>query len=1008
MDRSPVPGLDRILGWLNRYLAMAGTAVAVLLAISLWLTVERGAVQSHVSVMRYDATRLHGADILPYEATAAMRDTKGSPTVAWFLVTIPPSPEAATDRHLVLETGVNQVDAIWSLPVPGAREPARQIELKDSPIGHLALLTRQGPDTGARWLVRYRSPGIGKPKINVIPADRLGDAIAERTLHAAIYTTIFLVLATFSAVIALSASEWSFLVMSAWLLMALRVLAVNEGWGVQWLSDMIGPDGRALLLPTTLAAHGMFAIALFIALMGRERVPTVQMKVFQWAQISLCVLAPSAVLLSPTWSYLLIWAVSLASLGMGAPTSAWIAWKHRDPIAAVVALGWVFALLGMSSELAYGLDLIRTPPSFLNARIGSLAGALLCALALALRIREESKGRSAASDAYREARNELARSYDEMPIGLFTCNESGQIIRFNPAFAEIHRKLRGASPVLNDTSLSDIAEADAVRAVMARDLTSDSVVVTAEAVRGLEPVTLSIRARPRGPFTECSVEDISRRIAAEQALARLNDHDPLTEALNLHGLHAALEMALTRVRLGVSCGVIAVDIDRFKVLNELYGYTTADTVLVTVAARLRPVLGPGDLLARVSDSFHIVSVDRRTDSLAALAQHLLNAVSARSIELEGRVHSVTASVGVIELDGAMETRDAIAAVTQACDSAKLRGRNRIAQPSTSDSTVNGYLEDLKVQAHLRDHLQRQRFHLVMQPIISLLDPRDRLRYEVLIRMRGEDGQIIPPSRFIPAAERNGQMPHIDRWVLLQTLTFLQEHPAHSQRLDYATINLSGASLNDPRFVEDAIAMINDFPTLWPKVCVEITETVALADRQATRRFADRIHQLGGRIALDDFGAGFTSFAYMRELGADIVKIDGSFISDIDTNVANHSITRMLANLSHELGMHCVAEWVETPAIVEALMEIGIDFGQGFGLARPLDPIDLLRAGSSMDLVADPRVRQLLEHGPTGASPVLAPSGTSGGTSRIERRSIAAPEPFAIAPVLPDMPQDGMR
>jgi len=167
-------------------------------------------------------------------------------------------------------------------------------------------------------------------------------------------------------------------------------------------------------------------------------------------------------------------------------------------------------------------------------------------------------------------------------------------------------------------------------------------------------------------------------------------------------------------------------------------------------------------------------------------------------------------------------------------------------------------------------------------------------------------------------------------------------------------------LNDARFVDNTFSMISDFPSVMRKLCFEITETVALADQGATKRFSERVHSMGGKVALDDFGAGYTSFTYLREIEADIIKIDGSFVRDIRRNPANLSITRMIVDLSHELGKRCVAEWAEGPDDVATLMQLGVDYGQGYALARPMAPETLASAHSGGDLVVEPTVRALLE------------------------------------------------
>ena len=438
------------------------------------------------------------------------------------------------------------------------------------------------------------------------------------------------------------------------------------------------------------------------------------------------------------------------------------------------------------------------------------------------------------------------------------------------------------------------------------------------------------------------------------------DHDVLTETLNQRGLNDAVNLAIDQVKAGIPCTMIDMDIDRFKTLNDLYGHIVGDEVLVLAARRIAPLVPAAAALARIGDSFKLVLSHSDSSHALRIANEIHLAITGKPFDIAGRSLSLSASLGVLAIDTSMTAADAIASAAHACADAKNAGRNRIVQVERKDRALHGYLEELRVQASLRDRLDDQRFFLEMQPIVSLTSPFERMNYEVLIRLRAEDGSIIQPGKFIPAAERNGQMSLIDRWVLTRTLQWLSDHPAHAARLDYATINLSGSSLNDARFVDNAIAIIAEFPALTAKICFEITESVALTDRAATSRFASRVHSMGGKIALDDFGAGYTSFTYLREIEADIIKIDGSFVRDITLNPANHAITRMIAELSHELGKTCVAEWAEDPATLSALIDIGVDYGQGFALGRPMDPMRLCVAPSCGDLVTDPDVRKLLK------------------------------------------------
>ena len=262
-------------------------------------------------------------------------------------------------------------------------------------------------------------------------------------------------------------------------------------------------------------------------------------------------------------------------------------------------------------------------------------------------------------------------------------------------------------------------------------------------------------------------------------------------------------------------------------------------------------------------------------------------------------------------------------------------------------------------ANLQDKVQNDRYFLEFQPIVALQHAERSLNYEVLIRMRGEDGSVVPPGKFIGAAERNGMMAQIDRWVLRSILEWLDDNPSHRERLSFATINISGASLNDARFVDDAFSMIAEHPMAMPKLCFEITESVALHDLGSTRRFVDRVRLYGAKLALDDFGAGYTSFNYLKEIPADFIKIDGSFVKDINRNPANFSITRTIVDLTHELGMRSIAEWAETADTVRTLIDMGVDYGQGFVLARPMDKRIVTSATSCIDLVRDPDIASMV-------------------------------------------------
>jgi EAL domain-containing protein (putative c-di-GMP-specific phosphodiesterase class I) len=260
-------------------------------------------------------------------------------------------------------------------------------------------------------------------------------------------------------------------------------------------------------------------------------------------------------------------------------------------------------------------------------------------------------------------------------------------------------------------------------------------------------------------------------------------------------------------------------------------------------------------------------------------------------------------------------------------------------------------------------LPLDRFFIVAQPIVSLQSPSACFNYEVLVRMRGENDEVLNPGHFLKAIERNGLVSQLDRFVLRSTLQWLHANPEHVEKLSYASVNLSGGSLNDNRFLEDALAIMQDFQELAPKICFEITESVALGDINNTRHFADRVKSMGCFLALDDFGAGYTSFSYMKDFPADVVKIDGAYVKNMRRRSMDYAIVRAVTDLSHEIGMSVVAEWAETPDLISALARMGVDYGQGWALGKPMDMDRLLTGNCAADFVAEPELKKILTNPP---------------------------------------------
>ena len=361
--------------------------------------------------------------------------------------------------------------------------------------------------------------------------------------------------------------------------------------------------------------------------------------------------------------------------------------------------------------------------------------------------------------------------------------------------------------------------------------------------------------------------------------------------------------------------------------------------MLEVARRLGDQLPPAATVGRIGgDEFLAVLPGLDLAAAKTEAQRILTSLTRETVDFEGLQLNVEASIGVIEATPGMQTRELLAYADEACAQSKRSGRGRITALDASNELLVNYRAEKLYGTQLKFRLPTERMRIFAQPIVPLQSGFEVMSYEVLLRTEDEHGRIEAPARLIAAAERQGAMAAIDRFVLGRTVAHLAEHPAHTRDLGFVSVNLSGMSLNDERFVNDAIALLREHRAIASKICLEITESVALYDISSTRRFVDEMHAIGATIALDDFGAGYTSFAYLKELPATLLKIDGQFITGLGSGAKNHGIVRAIQQVGRELGMQCLAEWVEDEATLQILVDLDVDYAQGyvFSRAKPIE------------------------------------------------------------------------
>jgi diguanylate cyclase (GGDEF)-like protein/PAS domain S-box-containing protein len=448
--------------------------------------------------------------------------------------------------------------------------------------------------------------------------------------------------------------------------------------------------------------------------------------------------------------------------------------------------------------------------------------------------------------------------------------------------------------------------------------------------------------------------DVSRERRLQRALSYQATHDALTGLINRrefeHRLHAAL--AETRTRQDIVHALVYVDLDQFKVVNDTCGHPAGDRLLKQVTGLLQTRIRNSDTLARLGgDEFGILLQDCGLEQAMKIAEGLRQAIRDFRYEWNGQTMQIGASIGIVAIDRDTESiAETMSAVDVACYAAKDQGRNRV-HVYEADNVPERHREMLWV-SRLQRACDEGRLEIWYQPIVAIGANEDRLpHYELMLRMRDEDGGLVHPIEFIPAAERYNVMPAIDRWVVRQALGAILGEGRLGHDCTIA-INLSGTTLNDDHFLEFLIGQLQAVQLRPGALCFEITETAAISSLANVVYFMRELRDRGVRFALDDFGSGLSSFSYLKTLPVDYLKIDGQFVENVVHDSIDRSMVEAICQVARAMGLRTVAERVESAEALQMLSTLGVDYAQGFYLAepKPLGPfegpagIDVPRAG----------------------------------------------------------------
>ncbi|HET9073739.1 MAG TPA: EAL domain-containing protein [Solirubrobacteraceae bacterium] len=439
--------------------------------------------------------------------------------------------------------------------------------------------------------------------------------------------------------------------------------------------------------------------------------------------------------------------------------------------------------------------------------------------------------------------------------------------------------------------------------------------------------------------------DISERKRFESELRHLADHDALTGLFNRRRFEAELERALAHTRrYGTGGAVLALDLDGFKHVNDIFGHAAGDALVTRLAAALKRALRETDVVARTGgDEFAIILPGAGESEARRVAEKLLGEIRAHGTVIEGNRHvHVTSSVGIT----LYATRDRLAGEDLMVEAdiamydAKAAGKDTVTVFARDEHRRERLVAHQNWIGRLRGAITENRLVLWAQPIVSL-SGETLPRYELLLRMVGDDGDLIPPAPVLDSAERLGFVEEIDTWVLERAVALLEAHhrePGHELVL---AVNVSAATLNAGRLVEVLERLLDAHPFPHERLVLEITETAAIANIDEVRELSHQLHHLGVRIALDDFGTGFATFYYLKHLSFDYVKIDGEFIRHLTENRTDQLVVASVVDIARGLGADTIAEFVHDDATLEMLRGFGVGYAQGYHVGRPAPVEELL-------------------------------------------------------------------
>ena len=749
-----------------------------------------------------------------------------------------------------------------------------------------------------------------------------------------------------TAIVNRSLLYWAFV---GWLLLNMRMAALSAGTDFEFFNFVIDSNFLVLSRQWTVCMYYTTTVALFSTLFVdelNEIKATWPLLLHQIAAVAIIAACP---FLSFESTLPILWVITVTVAAVMIYYLYKILRRTHSRVAVWYAASILVSLVASLNEVAAAAIGERTLIVGLNSVTAALASALLTSAAVAEHIRTDRLLKL-------KAQQTLEQAYNDSPVGLFTLSDGDLIAKSNIAFRTL---FKGVHPA-KTTRLSHLfaphvhREINALRQSVSRTSIDIQTQTHKDHTGDEKDRWFAITASTiDGNIVEGSLQDITEKVLATTRLEFLANHDPLTECLNLRGIARTFERAAQQ-----PTALAYFDLDRFKLINDLYGHSAGDAVLKQVCERMKTQLGPEDLLARVGGDEFVVAFPRSTIAQASERCHgIVTLISSKPYLIETQSFALSVSGGLVETArfGKSPLKEIVSAADTVCRIAKKRTTERLVVMESGSTFFKHHKEELELITCLERGETPKGLFLVMQPEISLTRPFDSLNFEVLLRMRKPNGETVPAAVIVEAAEAHGKSAIIDRWVVTTVIAWLEKHASELPNTRFVGVNLSGGSLNDEIFTEELFELFSLHQAALSMICLEITETVALTDMRNMQRFIDRARAMGAKVGLDDFGAGYSSFGYLKGLSVDALKLDGSLVLGASRSPASMAIISAIGGLVKNLGMKSIGEFAEDLPTIKALVAAGIDYAQGYGISKPVLPEKILAARSAADFVEDKEI-----------------------------------------------------